>query len=290
MKHRRYENKKKMYPRVTARLPLFLNVMSSETKNGKLEILKGQELTQTHRDILEAIAIAGKKANYQDGRACYVFTPYDVLKVMGHSDIKNHKWFIQKLAEIKSVNVKLSYEDKLRKLYIVGGIIDMFGYTKIKRNKKAKSSFGDTYFAVVFSDIFTKLLRQDIIVWTHPEITKHIIKLRYDFLKAVIRFCFTHEQINMSFDNLLKNMGIYNKIADRTKRKFRQMLQMSQEELQKVGITITKKDGELYIFYRKNPNRVMLDYQVEGEKAKKSLKINNLKEIGGFFSSQIKHR
>lgn len=259
----RFDGKRKLYPRSTSRLPLFCRVLSSTTKAGEIKILKGQELTQTHRDLLEAIATIGKRGTYKDGiRQFYVFTPYDVLKFLGFSNYSGdaYKWLKEKLSEIRSVNVELKYEDKYGKYKLIGGIIDQFGYCKIKREKENPTTYGETYFGVVFSEAFSILSKQDIIVWAKPEITKAIVDMKYDFLKAVVRFCLTHEQVNMNFEDLLKHMGL--KIADRTKRKFKALLIAEQEYLkQHFGISVVKKGKEILIFYKKNPDAIALDYQ-----------------------------
>lgn len=259
----RFDGKRKLYPRSMSRLPLFCKVLSAKTKAGKIEIMKGQELTQTHRDILEAIATVGKRGTYKDGiRQFYVFTIYDVLKFLGFSNYSGdaYKWLKEKLSEIRSVNVEIKYEDKYGKYTLIGGIIDQFGNSKVKREKENPTTFGEKYFGVEFSEAFSKLSKQDIIVWAKPEITKAIVNMKYDFLKAMVRFCLTHEQINMNLGDLLKHMGL--KIADRTKRKFKALLIKEQEYLkQHFGISIVKKGKELFIFYKKNPEMIALDYQ-----------------------------
>lgn len=260
-----WDNKERIFPSCTSRLPLFLKKTKEETPFGYISISK--PLSQTHRDILEAIAVVGERGirKNTNGQIAYVFSVSDVLKFMGQeSGTKNHAWFKSKLKEMGMILLEIKNE----KIYMVGHILDKFFYTdehKRQRNKNDKRKlFGnDNLFMVVFSEEFSNLFRQDYVVWIKKETVKAIIDIKYDFVKALVRYCMTHEKVNMCFEGILKYMGYENEDR-RIKHKLKkQLIEYSDYLSCHFGIYIKDKNGELYIFYEKNPNIVAIDYQKE---------------------------
>lgn len=257
--HDVFQGKRRLLPRSVCRLPVFCSQNQTKTTYGTVEVMSGN-LTQTHRDILEAIAVVGKRGEYKDGtRTFYVFTPYEVLKFLGHRHLKHHKWLIQKLADMRSVNIQFTYLTQRHQITMVGGILDYFAWSsKLKRPKKRPTAFGENYFVIVFSEPFSSIFRQDMIIYTKPEVVKAIIQIPSDQVKALVRFVLSHEQLYMSLDDLLRHMGLI--LSDRTRRKLAKKLQdFSEYLLTHFGIRIVQKD-QLFIVYKKNPDIVAIDY------------------------------
>lgn len=260
-----WDNKERIFPSCTSRLPLFLKKTKEETPFGYISISK--PLSQTHRDILEAIAVVGERGirKNTNGQIAYVFSVSDVLKFMGQeSGTKNHAWFKSKLKEMGMILLEIKND----KIYMVGHIVDKFFYTdehKKRKNKNDKRKlFGNgDLFMVVLSEEFSNLFRQDYVVWTKKETVKAIIDIKYDFVKALVRYCMTHEKVNMCFESILKYMGYENEDRRIRYKLKKQLIEYSDYLSCHFGIYIKDKNGELYIFYEKNPNIVAIDYQKE---------------------------
>jgi len=258
-----WDNKEKIFPSCTSRLPLFLKKTKEETPFGYVSI--SRPLSQTHRDILEAIAVVGERGirKNTNGQIAYLFNIRDVLKFLGQeSGSKNHAWFKSKLKEMATILLEIKND----KLYMVGHILDKFFYTdeyKRQRNPNDRRKFfgNDNMFMVVLSEEFSNLFRQDYIVWTKKETVKAIIDIKYEFVKALVRYCMTHEKVNMNFETILKYMG-YEDEDRKTKYKLKkQLIEFADYLSCHFGIYVKEKDGDLFIFYEKNPNIVAIDYQ-----------------------------
>lgn len=232
------------------RLPLFCKKTKFETAYGKIEL--SRELTQTHKDILDSMMVcAVHKGKTLDGRIIVVFDMQEILKFLGHKQTNNHKWIIEKLHDLMTTVIKLEFRKDNTVYKIHSTIVNKFGYSKkYKKENIKKGTFGDgCLFAVVFSEEYSKIYEQDIILYLNKETVKAIVDISKEFTKTVVRFCLTHKQCNMKFDDILYYLG-YENISDRHKRRLKEELLNHKEYLCKnFNIALKQNENDLTIFY-----------------------------------------
>lgn len=233
-------------------------------------------LSQTHRDILDAIASVGIRGKYKGDpyRIAILFSQSEVLKMLGHKHKNNHKWLIEKLKEIASVSLEIKYRTKNYKYFAVANVIDKIAYSeKLKREDHKKHWFGDgRLFMIVFSEDFTELFRNDYVIYAKQEVIKAIINISNHFVKSAVRYILTNEQVNLEFSQLLTHLGLQN-VADRTKRKYKAELKAHADYLQEhFSITVKEKEDKLYIFYKKDKSKIAIDYEIASLEIKRFAK------------------
>lgn len=264
MKKDVFQGKKCMYPVCTDRFifPVFHNEKLISIK------YKVEQISQVHRDILDAIAIAGKKGKYRGdhNRIAIIFSLPDVLRLLGHKHINNHAWLIKKLKDLFSTKIEVEYKFQSGKQVMISNILQRVAYSeKFIRENHKKNLFGEgKLFLVVFSEEFTDLIKQDYIVFARPEIVKAILGIpkRHEFLKILVRYILTHEQINMKLTDLIKRMNL--QINERLLKKYKQQIKSHAEYLeQNFAIKVVSKNNELYIFYKKDKNKIAIDFNKE---------------------------
>lgn len=262
-----FNQKRKLYPICTYRLPMFAlfpEHAHEEVISGSVKMSK--PLSQTHRDILDAIAAVGIRGKYKGDpyRVAILFSQSEVFKILGHKYKKNHKWLTEQLKEIANVSLEIKYKTKNYKYFAVANIIDKIAYSeKLKREDHKKHWFGDgRLFMIVFSEDFTALFQNDYVIYAKQEVIKAIIDIKNQFVKSAVRYILTHEQVNLEFSQLLTHLGLQN-TAERTKRKYKSELIAYADYLQQhFGITVKKKDNHIYIFYKKDKSKVAIDYNI----------------------------
>lgn len=249
-------DKRKRLPCIADRIPLFCKKKEIKTAFGSVKVSK--PLSQTDRDILDAIAATGEHGN-KNGQKAYCFDPVAVLAFLGHKKKDNHTWLKSTLEEMAQITMTI----KTTNFEMIGHIIDyvLIDYRE-KEVPEYLKRFGKAYnWLLVFSKEFTEIYEKDYIVWAKPETIKAIIDMKSEFLKTLVRFCLTHEQINMLFEDILIYTG-YTDITRSYKKKLKKQLIDAKTYLKEhFGIDVIIKDKKIFIFYRKNRNIVALDYQ-----------------------------
>ncbi len=213
-------------------------------------------LTQTHFDILQAIAIIYDKKN-TNGELSFVFSPYKVLKFLGHEKKTNHEWLINKLNEIKKTDITINSKRKIKnekvEINLSANIIDTI---VVKKSGELKTP---TKVFILFTQGFYRFILQDIRIFMKQEMVKAIIYLKHDFLKAIARYCLAHKTRNLTFENLLRDTG-YQNVAKSLKSRIRkELLNHKDYFLKNFSIEIRKEGKKIIIYYNQN-NSVAFDY------------------------------
>lgn len=167
---------------------------SLETSWGKT-IIKGNILTQTHRDLLDCIIAGAKEIKELEGGAIAVyFSTTDILKSYSGKANTNTKWLKDKLDEIQ--NSSIEFKQNNTKDYYSFSIIDSHAFST-KHN-----SFG-----LVLTPAYRKFFEEQLTVNYKKELPK-LLKVKSALLKAIIRFFWTHSTgSNMDIENLLQTVG-----------------------------------------------------------------------------------
>lgn len=263
-----FKDKKEMYA-ISVDRTLFLPIPEKLKDLPEVELpsLKKEEvkiemgINQAHRDILDAFIVAGKKVR-SGQRVAVLANLSDVLRVLGHKTMNNHRWLKEKLENMRKTPMKIVRLHDGRNI-IVTSIVQKFAYSEKYKKEECKHLFGmGDLFLVVFSEEFTSLMLDDFLLHMKPETIKAIINLpkRVEFLKLAVRYILTHEKINMKLEDLLRHLNIT--ISDRTLRYYKLTIKKYVDYLkQHFNITVVRKDNDIYLFYKKDPRFIVIDYQ-----------------------------
>jgi len=165
-----------------------------ETSWGKT-IVKGNILTQTHRDLLDCILAGAKEIKELEGGAIAVyFSTTDILKSYSGKVNTNTKWLKDKLDEIQ--NSSIEFKKTNSKDYYSFSIIDSHAFSS-KHN-----SFG-----LILTPAYRKFFEEQLTINYKKELPK-LLKVKSALLKSIIRFFWSHSVgSNMEIENLLKTVG-----------------------------------------------------------------------------------
>jgi len=167
---------------------------SLETSWGKT-IIKGNILTQTHRDLLDCIIAGAKEIKELEGGAIAVyFSTTDILKSYSGKTNTNTKWLKDKLDEIQ--NSSIEFKQNNSKDYYSFSIIDSHAFST-KHN-----SFG-----LVLTPAYRKFFEEQLTVNYKKELPK-LLQVKSALLKSIIRFFWSHSSgSNMDIEKLLQTVG-----------------------------------------------------------------------------------
>lgn len=167
---------------------------SLETSWGKT-IIKGNILTQTHRDLLDCIIAGAKEIKELEGGAIAVyFSTTDILKSYSGKANTNTKWLKDKLDEIQ--NSSIEFKQNNSKDYYSFSIIDSHAFST-KHN-----SFG-----LVLTPAYRKFFEEQLTINYKKELPK-LLQVKSALLKAIIRFFWSHSSgSNMDIEKLLQTVG-----------------------------------------------------------------------------------
>lgn len=203
-----------------------------ETSWGKT-IVKGNILTQTHRDLLDCIIAGAKEIKELEGGAIAVyFSTTDILKSYSGKINTNTKWLKDKLDEIQ--NSSIEFKQNNSKDYYSFSIIDSHAFST------KRSSFG-----LVLTPAYRKFFEEQLTVNYKKELPK-LLKVKSALLRSIIRFFWSHSVgSNMDIDNLLKTVGFPIE-SIRMKQKAVKEIKDSIELLQEYGIIFEPKSKLIY--------------------------------------------
>jgi len=203
-----------------------------ETSWGKT-IVKGNILTQTHRDLLDCIIAGAKEVRELEGGSIAVyFSTTDILKSYSGKLNTNTKWLKDKLDEIQ--NSSIEFKQKNSEDYYSFSIIDSHAY-----------SSSHTSFGLVLSTAYRKFFEEQLTVNYKKELPK-LLKVKSALLKSIIRFFWTHSNgSNMDIQNLLKTVGFPIE-STRMRQKAIKEIKDNVELLLKYGIIFEPKSKLIY--------------------------------------------
>ncbi len=244
--------------------------------NLKLE-LKGEPLTQIHKDIIEAIILSARIKKFTKKGFDVAFSIADVLETLGHKHKGNYKWLEKKLEELFFSGFKIEIVENNQKYVIYFHVIEKFGYLQdgsIINPKTGKGFIKEkTYFAVRFSPEFTKLAISGILIKLDRKQRERLIKTRSPFIKAFIRYCISFKELNMELTSVLFNINALNKNSSpQIKKNLFQKIKQHTELLEYFGIKIKKckKDKRKYCVFYKSKNFLHYENYI----------LSHLKEFG----------
>lgn len=205
---------------------------SLETSWGKT-IIKGNILTQTHRDLLDCIIADAKEVKELEGGAIAVyFSTTEVLKSYSGKTNTNTKWLKDKLDEIQ--NSSIEFKQNNTDDYYSFSIIDSHAFST-KHN-----SFG-----LVFTPAYRKFFEEQLTINYKKELPK-LLKVKSALLKSIIRFFWTHS-VSSSMDILvlLKTVG-FPLESIRMKQKAVKEIKDNVDLLAQYGIVFEPKSKLIY--------------------------------------------
>ena len=208
---------------------------SIETSWGKT-IIKGNILTQTHRDLLDCIIAGAKEIKELEGGGIAIyFSTTDVLKSYSGKQNTNTKWLKDKLDEIQNSSIEFKQENTND--YYSFSIIDSHAYST-KHN-----SFG-----LILTPAYRKFFEEQLTINYKKELPK-LLKVKSALLKAIIRFFWTHSVAStMDIVTLLKTIG-FPVDSIRMKQKAVKEIKDNTNLLLEYGIIFEPKSK---LIYRKN--------------------------------------
>lgn len=189
--------------------------------------VKGNILTQIHRDIIDAIfATATFSETTKRGNIAIFFSGYEVQKFLEKKSLRNNTWLKKKLDEIKTTNIE--FTDQEGNTYDFN-ITDSGGYS-VKKDS----------FAIVFTEGYMNFFQKQVSV-NYKKETKNLLKINDPLIKAIARFFFTHSNnIQIDFLNLLDILGYPTSIPASIK-KARRAVREHKEDLKSFNIEVEPK-------------------------------------------------
>ncbi|MHB8422326.1 MAG: hypothetical protein ACYC9S_13770 [Leptospirales bacterium] len=229
-------------------------IFVTENQWGKVT-LKRCRLTQTHQNILEAILVnAEKLQEAPDGRIGVRYSPGKVLRYLGLKT-NNYDWLYDQLDDMHSTIIEIETREWRAK----GSIIYMTHESKSGMGRMIPGKDGqraEAHFQTVIFHPFFKHLRMVDAVVHYQALIPEILGLRHAATQALVRFCLSHDQVNMALVNLLTALGaIKGDTPERTRRYVAKKVRDEAVALKSdFGIEIRKmEDGREGVFYRKHP-------------------------------------
>ncbi len=232
-------------------------------------VVRDSFLTQTHYNIIDAIFDNSKLTkSAPDGQILVAFSPYEVLAAIGHKHKTHHNWLDERLEDLRKVRVNI----EINGLKITGGIVRKHAKSLLdNEDAQRRGGFAETakYWYVVFESEYSRFFLHDVKVHYQALLTE-IFRLKHGVTQALVRFCLSHDQVNMALDDVLLAIGAFAKIRPenednpeeitiatplRTQQRIRKSVKDEVEVLKRdFGIGIRQMaDGQEGVFYKKHP-------------------------------------
>lgn len=226
-------------------------------------------LTQTHNNILDAIFDKSKlKKVAPDGQILVVFSPYEILCAVGHKYKTHHNWLDERLEDLRKVRVNT----EINGLKITGGIVRKHAKSLMdNEDAQRRGGFAENakFWYVIFESEYSRFFLHDVKVH-YQALLPEIFRLKNGVTQAVVRFCLSHDQVNMALDDILLARGAFDRLMPedepepgritivtpvRTQQQIRKDIRDEAVALKSdFGIEIRKMgDGQEGIFYKKHP-------------------------------------
>ena len=229
-------------------------IIVTENQWGKVT-LKRCRLTQTHQNILEAIlANADEIREAPDGRIGVRYSPGKVLKYLGVKT-NNYSWLYDQLDDMLTTIIEIEtteWRAKGSMLYIAhDSKAGMGRMIPGKDGRRTEARFQ----TVIFHQFFKRLRLVDAAVH-YQTLLPEILKLKHAVTQALVRFCLSHDQVNMGLADILTALGaIREETPLRTRQHISKQVRDEEGALDRdFGISIRKmEDGRKGVFYKKHP-------------------------------------
>jgi len=231
-------------------------VVVTENQWGKVT-LKRCRLTQTHNNIRDAIlAYAELIRKAPDGRTAVLYSPGKILRKMKIRG-KNHAWLYRKLEDMIGTLIEV----ETATFRGTGPMIQRIMESKVgmggllPKNETDGEKTEPRFQLVIFDPFFSYLFNVDIGVH-YKDLLPAILDLRHAVNQALVRFCLSHDEVNMALEEILIALGaVRAEIPDRTKRQILKYVRDEAEAMRRdFGIGFRKMaDGREGIFYQKHP-------------------------------------
>ena len=224
-------------------------------------------LTQTHQNILDAIFKNSKLTKVApDGQILVVFSPYEILSDIEHKHKTNYKWLDDKLEDLRKTRVDI----EVNGVPVTGGIVRKHAKSRMD-NEEAQRRGGIAknakYWGVIFESEYSRFFLHDVKLH-YQALLPEIFRLKHGVTQALVRFCLSHDRVNMAMDDVLLALGAFDYLEDepepglitivtpvRTQRQIRKNIRDEAEALKRdFGIEIRKMgNGMEGVFYQKHP-------------------------------------
>lgn len=192
------------------------------------------ELTQTHRNILDAIfASAIDTKDGTDGAIQILFDPFVIADMTGSS--RDYKWLDSIFSDMKKADVHL--HDKVLGLKMWGGIVSEWRESPRRVPMPGGALKGDRpLMAVTISAVWMKMYSSTLTV-NYSKLIPAIASLPSGVLQSLTRFCLTHRELNMKLDEVLHHIGAIDESISRSQG-FDIRKRAREADLSEFGITI----------------------------------------------------
>lgn len=213
------------------RLPLFKGVKRTDKKDINNQIIlsfnhgtcmvKHAILTQTHRNIIDAIfTVKEKKQFSNEGDLTVFFNPVKLFKLLGINSKHHHEWLKEKLDEMRIPILMIHAPHMQRKVHSViaseHGYPDELGFPNYDAFVREKWKFNEgMLYAIRFTRSYMRLFFIDLPMELNYDIIKKIISYESGILQAFIRFCLTHRKLKTGLDLILRSINV---ITENTSR------------------------------------------------------------------------
>jgi len=192
--------------------------------------IKNDLLTQTHKDILEALLLM------RNGKMVQSFNMYDIFKVLDKKT-KNNYWLEDIIEELVNVKIHITYDND--------NYVKMFG---ILTNLEYERENGEA--VITWDDAFLSIYDESAVL-NYSKYINSISNLKHDITKQVVRWLLSYPALQidlkklvvnkLGFGNIVKSRSIYNYIQN-----------IKNEDLSMFGITISDDQKPIISIVRPN--------------------------------------
>ena len=179
---------------------------------------KYNHLTQVHLNILDLMFANAKEIiKLKNGEIIIKFSVWKILKALGQ-DGYNYKWLKDKLDDLQTTLTVLKTKD----YELHETVLHFHKWTKTVNPDSPKSCFTDDYgklYGVCLNSSFVKFFDIDVNL-SYIKILPDILSLKSGVLQAFVRFCISHNKLNMKLIDILTSIRAFDdNITNRTKER-----------------------------------------------------------------------
>lgn len=221
MNTRRYLKSDKRFPTSTLcqmRIPIYLPLNQARKSNEQRAwvytsrygdvTFKNGRLTQEHRNIVDVIFSYYKPtAIHDDGTVEFKFTLYELQKDLQKKSTSNHTWIKKKLDELQGIQLIIEPQKDRLKCSFTKVTCSVLNDHAVSDEADDTGQNGQPLYTVSFNKYYMRLFEQDMQVHTEL-LTGSIIGLKHSACQALVRYCLSHERVNMRLSKLLINIGV----------------------------------------------------------------------------------
>lgn len=183
--------------------------------------VKNELLTQTHKDVLEALLTFNTSFSTQD----IAVSSSSVMSFLGKNS-KNTSWLFDILEELNNVNIRYFKKNTSSDIIFADGfkILSSLSYDS------------DDNIVFSFHDSFLSLYEKGKLL-SYCKYTPFISNLDHDISKQVVRWLLTYDYLQINISNLLSNkLGLKNVVKKRSLYNYIALIK--EEDLSMFGIWV----------------------------------------------------